>query len=222
MMLSKLAVARWLTTRQISALCFPGVSLEVARRRLRLLGQERFVHTWRINRMAEALHTLGPAGRSLLLTQGQPHPIRLERRPLQNLEHALGINDLRVAVESSARRDGFSIGFFFACWELQEQGWRYRIIPDAACLVERAGSRWIFAFEYDRGQESPEFIVRTKFKTYAQGLDGFPISRVVMVTEAEARATQLHTYARRHVEIERFAFITRERLLRSWSLTDLL
>jgi hypothetical protein len=82
--------------------------------------------------MAEALHSLG-AGGELLLASGWAEEIRLERKPPKNLEHFLGINDIRVAVERSARARSLAIEFFFAYWELLQQGWVYRIIPDAAC-----------------------------------------------------------------------------------------
>ena len=59
-LLTSLAAARWLTTQQVKALCFPGVSVEMARRRLRILAGGKFIHSFRINRMAEALHSLGP------------------------------------------------------------------------------------------------------------------------------------------------------------------
>src|SRR5438552_3375371 len=101
-LLAKLAAARWLTTRQIAALCFPGVNIEMARRRLRLLRAARYVFSCRTNRMAETLHTLGPEGKEMLIERGWKRTISLARRPPANLQHHLGINEIRIAVECCA------------------------------------------------------------------------------------------------------------------------
>lgn len=223
-LLAGLAAARWLTTQQVKSLCFPEVTIEMARRRLRLLASESFVHSWRVNRMAEALHSLGANGRRLLVASGWAEEIRLERKPPKNLEHFLGINEIRIAIERSAQSEGIELGFFFAYWELLQQGWAFRIIPDAACQFTCRGKEMTLLFEYDRGEEAPGYIIRTKFKPYAQGLDGFPFSRVLMVVETERRLTQLRKYTEQHLPLDRdkFFFITREVLSRSWSLASLL
>jgi hypothetical protein len=223
-LLAQLAAARWLTTQQVKALCFPEVTVEMARRRIRLLARDGFVHTWRVNRMAEALHSLGAGGRRLLLASGWAEEIRLERKPPKNLEHFLGINDIRVAVERSARAEHMALEFYFAYWELLQQGWEYRIIPDAVCQFVLRGRDLTALFEYDRGEESPEYVIRTKFKPYAQGLDGFLFSRVIVVVETERRLAQLRKYTEQHLSLDadKFFFITREVLSRSWSLTSML
>lgn len=222
-LLAQLAAARWLTTQQVKALCFPGVAMEMARRRLRLLASAGFVHSWRVNRMAEALHSLGASGRRLLIARGWAEEIRLERKPPKNLEHFLGINDIRVAVEQGARSEGVELGFFFAYWELLQQGWTFSVIPDAACQFACRGRERTLLFEYDRGEEAPGYIIRTKFRPYGQGLDGFPFSQVLVVVETERRLVQLRRYTEQHLPLDadKFFFITREVLLRSWSLTDL-
>ena|SRR2546425_3511911 len=205
--LTELAAARWLTTSQIANLCFPNVSMEMARRRLRLLGEEGNIFSCQVNRMAEALHSLGSAGKDWLLQKGWKRPIRLERVPPKNLEHFLGVNDIRVAVKRSAERDGIALGFFFASWELQQHGWAFRIIPDAACHVEHAAMRATIAFEYDRGEETIEYIARTKFKTYADGLPGFPVSNVLVIGDAEERLHHLREQAGRNDKPEMFSFL---------------
>jgi hypothetical protein len=172
--------------------------------------------------MAETLHTLGPKGKEALVKRGWQRAIRLERRPPKNLEHFMGINDIRIAVERSARCKGIDIAFFFAYWELLQRGWELPVIPDAACQFARDEKELTVLFEYDRGEESPGYIVRTKFKPYARGLDGFPFSRVLVVVETEKRLKQLQDYAARYVDSEKFSFIVRETLMRSWGLADLL
>lgn len=221
-LLKKLAVCRWLMTSQVKALCFPNVSVEMARRRLRLLAQRRFVRTWRIGPLTEAIHSVGAEGKRLLSALGRSEELRLERRPPRHFEHSFAINDLRIWIERCARLEGFTIGFFYACWELPDVNWNAPIIPDAICLLEVADSQLTIAFEYDRGEESLPFIERTKLRAYSRGFECFPISKVVIVAEAEARALQLHAHAARRLEIERFLFTTRERLLSSKSVVEFL
>lgn len=218
--LSKLAAARWLTTRQLAALCFPGVSVEMARRRLRLLREACYVRSLQGNQMAEALHTLGPRGRELLMAKGWQVALPLERRPPRNLEHFLGINHIRVAVERSARSDSVALGFFFACWELQQNGWAYRIIPDAACHADHHGKSATVLFEYDRGEESARYVLRTKFRPYAQGFAGLPLSRVVVVVETERRLRELREAAAETLKPNLFVFTLMGTLKRSPTLTD--
>ena len=102
----KLAAARWLTTRQIAALCFCGLTAEMARRRIRLLREARYIRSVRANAMAEAMHALGPRGPELL-NQKSAERTRLERTPPRNLLHAIGINDIRIAVAgvNSVKKD---------------------------------------------------------------------------------------------------------------------
>lgn len=217
-MLAKLGAARWLTTGQVARLSYAGVSLEMARRRLRVLRQAGYVFTHQANHMAEALHTLGPAGRTLLFRHGHPDPLRLEKRPPKNLEHFLGINDIRIAVEQSARREAIPLHFFFSCWELAQQGWEYAIIPDGICQVEGQGGETTLLFEYDRGGEAPSYFARTKFQPYTQGLPGLPFTRVVVIAETAARLRQLQKYCAQVVDERKFAFLLMDTLQRSFSL----
>lgn len=219
-LLARLGECRWLMTSQVKALCFPGVSVEMARRRLRLLARFRYVRTWRFGYLSEALHVLGPEGRSLLLARGRE--LRLERRPPRHFEHSFAVNDLRIWVEQCAQRERFTVGFFYAFWELTEVDWSASLIPDAISLIEIGARQLTIAFEYDRGEESLPYIERTKLRIYERGLDGFPVSKVVFVAETEKRAEQLKAYAARRLETDRFFFTSREQLLRSVSATELL
>jgi hypothetical protein len=219
-LLSKLAVARWLTTWQIAALCFPTVTIEMARRRVRLLRGARYIRSFQGNQMAEALHTLGPKGRGLLLTKGGQEAIPVVRRPPRNLEHFVGINHIRVAVERSALSEDVALGFFFTCWELQQNGWPYPVIPDAVCQVERSGKSTTILFEYDRGEENARYVTRTKFRPYAQGLAGFPFSQVLVVVDTERRFEELRKHAVETLKPGLFSFILMEAIKHSWNLTD--
>jgi hypothetical protein len=90
-LLYMLAASRWLSTTQIAACCFAGVTIRVLHRRLRLLRGHRYIFSSRAHLMAEALHTLDLQGKSELLARGWQHAITLERRVPRNVEHFLGI-----------------------------------------------------------------------------------------------------------------------------------
>lgn len=219
-LVKKVAAARWLSTSQIATLCFHGLSAEMARRRIRLLRASRYLRSVRANAMAEAMHTLAPRGRELL---GEGAALtRLERTLPKNLAHFKGINDLRAAVERSAMVDGITVHFFFAYWELQANGWKLPLVPDAACRVECGTKSATALFEYDRGEERPSYLMRTKFARYREGLSGFPFSHVIVVTETAALRHRLAGSLGPRLPNPPFSFITKETLLASWSVAELL
>ena len=218
---TKLAAARWLTTSQIAVLCFPGLTPEMARRRIRLLRDARYVHSVQSNAMAEALHTVGSRGRELF-SEERAQRTRLERALPKNLSHLRGINQIRVAVERTARTNGIALGFFFASWELQAHGWQLPLIPDAACRVESEGRSATTLFEYDRGEERPSYLLQTKFARYRESLAGFPFSRVVIVAETAELRDRLQTYLGHHLPRPLFSFTAKEALMGSWSVSELL
>lgn len=215
--LKRLRAFRWLTTRQAATLCFPATALQNVRRRLRILRRARYVRSVQPHAMAQALHALGRASRQLFRDGDDLRP---ECVPPQNLEHFLGVNDLRIAVERSAERDGVRIGYWFAAWELQPPLWPFAVIPDAVCELEMAGKTVTAIFEYDRGTEGLRYLTEKKFKRYLAGLDGFHFSQVLTVVESTSRLQQLQTYAARHVPPNRFVFLERADLAR-WSVRGL-
>jgi hypothetical protein len=217
----KLAAARWLTTGQIAALCFAGLTPEMARRRIRLLREARYIHSVQSNAMAEALHTVGSRGRELF-GEERAQRTRLERALPKNLSHLTGINQIRTAVERTARADSVTLGFFFASWELQAHGWKLPLIPDAACRVENGGRSAITLFEYDRGEERPSYLLQNKFARYRDRLAGFPFSRVVIVAETAELRDRLQTYLAKHLPGPLFSFVAKEALMDSWSVSELL
>jgi hypothetical protein len=222
-LLGELGRFRWLSTGQIARLLFPANHLTAVHRRLRVLRVHRYVISARAHRMAQALHTLGLRGREVLLDREWPGEIRLEKSPPRQLEHFVGINDIRIAVTLAAGREGVAVEYFRPCWELHPQIWPFRVIPDAVAMFTHAERSARMLFEYDRGFEPPAYMLRTKFSRYAEGLEGFPFSQVVTVVETEARLAQLKEYTARHLpECGEFAFITRGRLLDSWSVAELL
>ncbi len=97
--------------------------------------QDRYIHSVQLNPMAESIHSLGPRGKELTIRLGWRNRIKLERRPPKNLEHFLGINDIRTAVLQTVEDLNLELDFFFASWELAQRGWTYSLIPDAVKMV---------------------------------------------------------------------------------------
>lgn len=93
-----------------------------------------------------------------------------------------GINDIRIAAEMTGR-----LAFFFAAWELPGIGWKFPMVPDA---VFRVGDQ-TFAAEYDRGLEGLRYFVGSKIAWYRRGLSGFPLSRVLVIADRDARMRTL-------------------------------
>ena len=177
--------------------------------------QDRYIHSVQLNPMAESIHSLGSRGRELAIRLGWPNRIKLERKPPRNLEHFLGINDIRIAVLRSAEDQNLGLDFFFASWELAQRGWTYSLIPDAVCCWRTGKKRETIAFEYDRGEERPGYIVHQKFRRYQRGFDGFTVSQVVMVVDVSARQERLQKYTAEHLPgSELFSFVVLDELLR--------
>src|SRR2546425_9027617 len=131
--------------------------------------------------MTEAMQALGPRGGEFVQASGVI--VAPERYPPVNRPHFLGINDIRIAVLQSAQVEGMELGFFYASWELQQRGWRHSLVPDALLNLEGAGRAVTAAFEYDQGTETIPYLVRVKCGRYARGLDGFPLTHVLVVME---------------------------------------
>lgn len=180
-LLRLLSAARWLTTRQIHHRFFADRTMDAARKRLRKLTAHDYLLMVREGRMNQAIFTLGREGKRTLETASSPS-VALERRPPTQREHFLAVNDVRIAAELSG-----PVSYFFAYWELPGLGWRHPLIPDAVfSMADRT-----FALEFDRGVEGVRFFIRTKIATYRRGLDGLPITAVLVVTDREPRMVSL-------------------------------
>jgi hypothetical protein len=131
--------------------------------------------------MSEALFSVGLEGKRALEVAGTD-AITLERKLPHQLEHFTAINDLRIAAELAG-----GLEYFFAAWELPGIGWKHSIIPDGVA----AFGRDTFAIEFDRGVEGVQFFIRTKMRVYQRGLDGFPLSAVLVVTDRAPRLLSL-------------------------------
>jgi hypothetical protein len=189
---SKCAVSKWLTTGQLSRLYFPKVTPDAVRKSLRRLVEAGYLVVHREHQMAEALHGLGPKGKVLLEAKGVTAEVT--RKPPRQIEHMVGINDVRVAVEVGPTQ----VAYFFACWELSGLGWVHPVIPDAVVGL-RMPQRRTFLVEYDRSTETLSTLV-AKLRGYEGGLSGIPFRALLLMTDTDSR---LETVAR-HVRKEGF------------------
>jgi hypothetical protein len=178
-MLVKCAICRWLTTDDLKRLYFPEATLNAVQKRLRKLAEAGYLRSCREHPTAEAVHALGPKGKPLVEEKGIEVALQVEV-PKQ-LEHLLGINEIRVAVETSA----VEVVYFFSCQELTHLGWAYPLIPDAVFAVRAPGQRTFFV-EYDRSTETLEQLV-AKLQGYGQGVAEFPFEAVLVITERTRR-----------------------------------
>jgi hypothetical protein len=179
--LKLLHAARWLSTGQLRRRFFPQATADAVRKRLRKLTQARYLLMVQEHRMSEALFTLGPEGKRTLERAGG-RGITLERTPPKQLDHFLGINDLRIAAELAE-----DLSYFFACWELPGLGWAHPIIPDAVFSLRNR----THAVEFDRGVEGVRFFVQTKIAAYKQGFDDLALRAVLVVADRRSRMDSL-------------------------------
>src|SRR5207302_5499880 len=99
-MLAKCAICRWLTTAQLKQLYFPDATLNAVQKRLRKLSDAGYLRSYREHPTAEAIHAVGPKGKPLVEEKGIEAALSAEVP--QQLEHLLGVNEIRITVETSA------------------------------------------------------------------------------------------------------------------------
>jgi hypothetical protein len=187
--LVKCAVCRWLTTAQIQRLYFPEASLNAVQKRLRKLSDAGHLRSSREHPTAEAVHAVGPKGKPLV--EGKGVEVALGGDVPKQLEHFLGINEIRIAVETSA----VPVAYFVPYWQLASLGWTWQVIPDAV-FAFKVPERRTFAVEYDRGTETLEKLI-DKLRCYDNGLPGFVFEAVLLFTEGKRRLDLLSSAMRR-------------------------
>jgi Replication-relaxation len=177
--LVKCALCRWLTTAQIQRLYFPEASLNAVQKRLRKLSDAGHLRSYREHPTAEAVHAVGPKGQPLV--EGKGVEVALGGEVPKQLEHLLGINEIRIAVETGR----VPVTYFFPYWQLASLGWTGQVIPDAvfACRIPE---RRAFVVEYDRGTETLAKL-QDKLTCYDDGLGGFAFEAVLLFTEGKRR-----------------------------------
>src|SRR5437870_4875576 len=189
-MLARLAVARWLTTAQIQRLYFPEATLNAAQKRLRKLSDAGYLRSHREHATSEAVHAVGPKGKPLMEEKGIE--VTLGSEVPRQLEHLLGVNQVRIAVETSTAR----VAWFFAYWQLGDLGWTHPVIPDAIFAIRDEEGRRTLLVEYDRSTETLEKLLQ-KLRWYDNGLEGFSFEAVLILTERTRRLDVLSRELRR-------------------------
>lgn len=177
--LAKCAVSKWLTTSQLRRLYFQNVTADAACKSLRRLTKTGCLLSFRANRMCEALHAIGPNGKAALAAKGLE--VEVSRRPPRQVEHMVGINHVRVSLETHPGR----VVYFFACWELGKFGWPHPVIPDAVFELNYP-RRCKFALEFDRATE-PFNVFWQKLCSYAAIFSDSTLNAVALVTETRER-----------------------------------
>lgn len=181
-LIAKCAVCRWLTTGQLQRFYFPHASLNAVQKRLRKLARAGFLASVRDHRMAEALHTSGPKAKDVLASAGVAAP---RADPPRQRDHLVGINDLRIAVETGP----YPVSYFFAAWQLAALNWTHRVIPDAVFALDLDGHP-VIAAEYDRSTENMGLLAE-KIGAYNAGLPGLAVAAVLLVVDNPARLGRL-------------------------------
>ncbi len=187
--LVRCAVCRWLTTAQIRRLYFPDASLNAVQKRLRKLSDAGHLRSYREHPTAEAVHAVGPKGKPMV--EGKGVEVALGSDVPKQLEHLLGINEIRIAVETGT----VPIAYFFPYWQLASLGWTWHVIPDAVFAL-KTPERRAFIVEYDRGTETQEKLLQ-KLDSYDEGLPGFVFEAVLLFTEGKRRFDLLSRAMRR-------------------------
>src|SRR5437879_4379652 len=97
-MLVKCAVCRWLTTDQVKRLYFAEATLNAVQKRLRKLSEAGYLRSYREHPTAEAIHAVGPKGKTLVEEKGVE--VALGGEIPRQVEHMQGVNEIRIAVET--------------------------------------------------------------------------------------------------------------------------
>lgn len=182
------ADAQWLTTAQIRRSFFPSACALRVATRLRELRSARFLHSKYgcIGKLPVQFHTLGPAGRSVLLSKGRGRAsIRLRRDVPCHLAHLMGVNDIRIAVATCPCK----VNHFFAHWQLTPQVWPHAVIPDAGFSLD-APHRITFLVEFDRGTEVRS-LLDAKLEAYAALRCSVSFTALLFVVEQPSMVQRL-------------------------------
>jgi Replication-relaxation len=182
-LLATCARSQWLTTGQIQKLFFRDVTVDRARKRLRKLLEEDYLHSSQPHRMVEMLHAVGPEGKRFL--EGKGIEVNLARKLPEHLEHLVGINDIRTELESGRER----VLYFFAHWELGKFDWPYRVIPDAVFSIV-LDHEATFMVEFDRGTEDRKELLQ-KLRQYELIPAAFPFDAVLVIADSAQASNRL-------------------------------
>jgi|RhiMetdeSRZDD1v2_1073273.scaffolds.fasta_scaffold832397_1 Replication-relaxation len=158
--LEGIAQMRFLTTSQLSKLYFDGARWYV-NKRLRNLLDAGLVKVWVRNLAEENIYSITPSGLSAIRhrTSGISE-FKIPYGLVENLEHLLNINEVRISLALSLPQLGAEISWWRSDWELRSHG-RERIIPDGLFLIKWHGLKeQAYALEVDNNTRSTRTFLK--------------------------------------------------------------
>jgi hypothetical protein len=210
---------RVLRREQIERLLFP--SKNTANARLKRLHQHGYLARRRLpveqgQGSSQALYLLATRGAQLVAERLGVDVAEIGWSRSRNhvtplfLEHTLMVNDIRVAIERAAARQGYSVSRWLTEDELKvrpDRLWvptghggqrRIALVPDAYCCLEADGRRAHFLLEADRATEAhgrwaqkvAAYLAYVRSGAYGRRY-GTECLRVLTVTTSETRLRNL-------------------------------
>src|SRR5438445_10914895 len=182
------AVSQVLTTAQIQRWHFGSTSLRNVQKRLQKLAEAGFLHINQTRVCTDNLVLLGREGQAELQRTGWR--VELRQEAPKDLEHHLGVVDIRVALDRSLPTlPGMHLRYCYAYWELGQFDWSYPIIPDMVFSLRNAYTLQA-AVEFDRKTEMLNIFAK-KLLQYRLLLERHPLSTILVVAEKEEDAERL-------------------------------
>lgn len=173
----KLNQASWLSTSQLLKCFFQDKSANAVNKRMRKLVNAGYLFCSRNSSMEEYLYRLKTKAKQYLLdhTSMKEGNIVIPKRLPQNLQHFLGINDIRLYFEKSIEKAQGEILLFASDRDLKSIYPQAPLIPDALVRFRYCsnGENQIYNFtiEYDNETENPQYFGSTKVKKYMESIN---------------------------------------------------
>lgn len=177
-----------LTTSQVQRWHFAGTTLRKVQKRLQKLAEAGYLNAIQTRVGVDNLVVLGRTGWEELQKKGWKEELKKELP--KDLEHHLGVVDIRIAVQKGLEGlSGMKLRYFYAYWELGQFQWSYPIIPDALFSIRNAYVASA-AVEFDRNTYSLAVFAK-KLLQYRRLVVSHPITTVVVVAENRTNIEKL-------------------------------
>jgi Replication-relaxation len=181
-------VSHVLTTSQIQRWHFGTTSLRNVQKRLQKLTEAGFLNVIETRVCTDNLVLLGKEGQVELQKTGWK--VELKKEAPKNLEHHLGVVDIRIALEGSLKTlPGMQLRYCYTYWELGQFAWSYPIIPDVIFSLRNAYTLQA-AVEFDRKTEMLNVFAK-KLLQYRMLLERHPLSTVLVVVQKDEDAERM-------------------------------
>jgi Replication-relaxation len=116
--------------------------------------------------------------------------VELKKEAPKDLQHHLGVLDIRIALERSlSALPEMQLRYCYAYWELGQFAWSYPIIPDLIFSLRNAYTLQA-AVEFDRKTETLNVLAK-KLLQYRTLIEQHPLSTVLVVAEKDEDAERL-------------------------------